>query len=170
MCLLNIYISGRPPPPALQTSRKDMRAIHGPTVRRVGDVRSARPTSRTLERVDFWQRRRPRADALGQARTVVGAALGHRWGRERLFVECCESGRRQAAVQHAPSQLVVSPQREDYASCRAPVALARLGRPEYGLDRGRELYGYRCCEGCPRFATTQRFARITKGARYARAL
>ena len=93
-----------------------MRAIHGPTVRRVGDVRSARPTSRTLERVDFWQRRRPRADALGQAGPIVGAALGHRWGRERLFVECCESSRRQRPIEDSPSKLVVPSQREDDAA------------------------------------------------------
>ena len=139
-------------------------------MRRIGHVRSARAAARTLERVDFWQRRRPCADALGQAGPIVGTALRDRGRRERLLVERRESGRRQAAVQHAPSQLVVSPQCEHYPSRRAPVALARLGRPEDRLDACRELYGYRCCESCPCFATTQRFARISKAARYARAL
>ena len=93
-----------------------MRTIHGSTVRRVGHVRSPHAAPRTLERVDFWQRRRPRADALGQAGPIVGAALGHRWGRERLFVECCESGRRQRPIEDSPSKLVVPSQREDDAA------------------------------------------------------
>ena len=147
-----------------------MRAIHRTPMRCVGHVGSARAAARALERVDFWQRRRACADALRQARPVIRAPLRDRGRRQRFLVEGRESGRRQAAVQHLPSQLVVSPQCEDDASCRAPVALARLGRPEHRLDGCGELYWHCSSYRGPRLASSQRFSLVSKGARNARAL
>ena len=168
--LLNTRHRGRPPPPAPKhCARICARSTDPPCVALATYARRA--PHRGHLNADFWQQcRRTCADAFGQAGPIVGAALGHRWGRERLFVECCESGRRQAAVQHASAAGRFAAAQIPSVASRARSSRASRSSRVAGLDRGRELYGYRCCEGCPRRQGPQRFALVTKGARYARAL